>query len=56
MPALSQAAIMSAISVLEVQFDNSMQFLSESKISLPPAFIFGGEELPVLSGKKSLCR
>lgn len=51
-PALSQAAIMSAISVLEVQFDNSMQFLFESKIFLPPAFIFGVEELPTLPGKK----
>lgn len=47
-PALSQAAIMSTISVLEVQFDNSMQFMFESKIFLPPAV----EELPALSGKK----
>lgn len=38
MPAVSQAGVMSAISVLEVQFDNNVQFLPESKI-LPPAFV-----------------
>lgn len=39
---LCRLSVMSAISVLEVQFDNSVQFLSESKFFLPPAFKFGG--------------
>lgn len=38
-----QAAVMGAISVLEVQFDNSVQFLAESKSSLPSPFKLGDE-------------
>lgn len=33
-----RGAVMSAISVLVVQFDNNVQFLPESKISLPGGF------------------
>lgn len=51
-----QAAVMSAISVLEVQFDNNVQFLPESKISLPPAFRFREEQPAAVNGRKSLCR
>lgn len=43
---------MSAISVLEVQFDNNMQFLPESKILPPAGFIFGNEKLEALSAKR----
>jgi len=45
---------MSAISVLEVQFDNNVQFLPESKIPFPPAFKFREEELAALTGKGAL--
>lgn len=47
MPAVSQARVMSAISVLEVQFDNNMQFLPESKTLFETGFTFGNEEQDV---------
>lgn len=40
--ALSQLQVMSAISVLELQFDNTVQFQLESKISIPPGFYVRG--------------
>lgn len=48
----AQVAVMSAIYVLEVQFDNSVQFQAESKILLPVGFTLGDEELAALSAGK----
>lgn len=53
MPAVSQAGVMSAISVLEVQFDNNVQFLPESKILPPAVCTFGNDELEALSAKEA---
>lgn len=52
-PVVLQAGVMSAISVLEVQFDNNVQFLPKSKILLPAGFTFGNEKLNALSAKEA---
>lgn len=49
-----EGAVMSAISVLVVQSDNSVQFLPESKIFPSGGFFtFGGEKLVALSAAQT---
>lgn len=47
-------AEISAISALEVQFGNNVQFLPESKIPLPAGFTIGDEKLAALCAKEAL--
>lgn len=47
-------AEISAISILEVQFGNNVQFLPESKILLPAGLTFRDEKLAALSAKEAL--
>lgn len=54
-PAQLQAAVMSAIYVLKVQFDNNVQFLSKSKIPLCEwGFTFGDEKLTCFFSAKEV--